>query len=89
MTEPEEVFQREVVRRHEVPYAPLVSATEPEEVFQREVLDRHRRPGAAAHTGITSELGGRALADPSDDASVAADRAWLAAMMAHRTEDGR
>lgn len=76
MTEPEEVFQREVLRRHEGPSAPLVGATEPEVIFQQEVLDRHRQPG------------GRALAHPADAQAVAADRAWLATMMAERTVDG-
>ncbi|MEV1175306.1 hypothetical protein [Nonomuraea sp. NPDC049784] len=62
--------------------------TEPEEVFEREVLDRHRQTGAA-HTDLAPETVGRALANPADAQAVAADRAWLAAMMARRTADGQ
>ncbi|MGP4102230.1 hypothetical protein [Nonomuraea sp. KM90] len=87
MREPEAVFQREILGRHDVPSAPLVGATEPEEVFQREVLDRHRRSGAAL-ADCTPEPGGRAVARPADAQAVAADRAWLAAMMARRSAGG-
>ncbi|MFI7643407.1 hypothetical protein [Nonomuraea sp. NPDC049400] len=76
MTEPEEIFQREVLRRHQIPAAPLVGATEPEEIFQQELRDQHRQPG------------GRTLADPADAQAVAAERAWLTTMMARRTADG-
>ncbi|MFC5833126.1 hypothetical protein [Nonomuraea insulae] len=83
MTEPEDVFQAEVIRRHELPYArPLVGAKEPETTFQREVVDRYRQPGTA-QTDSTPEGGGRALASPTAQA-IAADRAWLAKMMAAR-----
>ncbi|MFI7642278.1 hypothetical protein [Nonomuraea sp. NPDC049400] len=84
MTEPDEVFEREVVRRHELRSAPLTGATEPEAIFQREVLNRHRLSGTT-HADTTPEPGGRALANPADPQAVAADRAWLAAMMASRT----
>ncbi|WP_030925447.1 hypothetical protein [Streptosporangium amethystogenes] len=56
---------------------------EPEEIFEREVLARHAVPSAPRWAG---EPEPRAAPGLDDEATLAADRAWLVQALAARSQ---